>query len=729
MAADSVSLENPSRRSVLQVIGLGVAGFAVGCSSSVRSASAAPGPGGLVSFGPFVKIGSDNTVTVLLKHIEFGQGVSTGLTTIVAEEIDADWAQMRFEEAPAEVPTYGNGAFGGAVQGTGGSTAIANSWMQLRQAGAAARAMLVSAAAARWKVDPASCTVSRGVVSSGSKKATFGDLALDAGKLTPPSVKSLKLKNPANFRLIGKEKSANTVTGRADTPAKINGTAQYALDYHPEGLLVALVARSPRWGGKVASVDDGAARAVKGVHDVFQISNGVAVVATDYWAAKTARDALKITWDDSAAEKRSSDAMFADYRKLLEKPGFEARKEGKGAAALTSGSGKVFTVDFSFPYLAHAPMEPMSCTVDFVPGERCVFHSGSQMPTVDQAVLAATLGLQPSQVKIVTMLAGGSFGRKATPDGDLATEAAQIAKHLNGAAPVKLMWSREDDVRSGKYRPMTMHRMTAQVNEGKIESWTDRTVIQSIMDGTPFGTPGKPDISAIEGGHDIPYTIPNISVDVTFVKSPVTVLWWRSVGHTHTAFAKEHFFDLAAKEAGLDPLKARQSLLAKSPRLLGVLNLAAEKAGWGAPLPAGRGRGIAVHKAFDTYVAEVAEVTVKPNGTFSIDRVVCAVDCGIVVNPDIVRAQMEGGIGYGLSAALGEQITLKDGVPVQTNFYDYAPLRLAQMPKIEVYIVPSSEAPTGVGEPGLPPAAPAVANALLAATGKTVHTLPMGMKI
>lgn len=726
--ADTFSLEKPSRRFMLQVIGLGVAGFAVGCSASVRTASAAPGQAGLTTFGPFVRIGSDNSVTVLLKHIEFGQGVSTGLTTIVAEEIDADWPQMRFEEAPAEVPTYGNGAFGGAVQGTGGSTAIANSWTQLRQAGAAARAMLVSAAAARWKVDPASCTVSRGVVSSGANKATFGELAADAGKQTPPDVKSLKLKNPANFRLIGKEKSADTVTGRADTPAKINGTAQYALDYHPDGLLVALVARSPRWGGKVASVDDGAARAVEGVHDVFQISNGVAIVATDYWAAKTGRDALKITWDDSAAEKRSTDAMFADYRKLLDKPGFEARKEGKGAAAL-NGPGRMITADFDFPYLAHTPMEPMSCTVEFKPGESCVFHSGSQMPTVDQAVLAATLGLQPTQVNVVTMLAGGSFGRKATPDGDLATEAAQIAKHLNGAAPVKLMWSREDDVRSGKYRPMTIHRMSARVNGGKIEAWGDRTAIQSIMDGTPFGTPGKPDISAIEGGHDIPYAIPNISVDVSFVKSPITVLWWRSVGHTHTAFAKEHFFDQAAKEAGLDPLKARQDLLAGSPRLLRVLNLAAEKAGWGTPLPAGRARGVAVHKSFDTHVAEVAEVTVKPDGTFSIDRVVCAVDCGAVINPDIVRAQMEGGIGYGLSAALGEQITLKDGVPVQTNFYDYAPLRLAQMPKIEVYIVPSTEPPTGVGEPGLPPAAPAVANALFVLTGKPVHKLPMGTKV
>ncbi|MEP7210801.1 MAG: xanthine dehydrogenase family protein molybdopterin-binding subunit [Alphaproteobacteria bacterium] len=728
--ADDISFEKPSRRLMLQVIGFGAAGFAVGLPAMAAPAPevAAGKPANLIVLGPFVKVGADNTVTVLLKHIEFGQGVSTGLTTIVAEEIDADWKQMRFDHAPAEVPKYGNGAFGNMVQGTGGSTAIANSWTQLRQAGAAARAMLVSAAASKWKVDPKTIKVSRGVVTSGAHTATFGQLAADAGKMTPPDVKTLKLKDPKDFRLIGKEKSATGVSARADTASKINGTAQYALDYHPDGLLVALVARSPRWGGKVATVDDSATKAIKGFSDVFQISNGVAVVATDYWAAKKGRDALKITWDDSKAEMRSSDAITADYKKLLANPGFEARKEGQGAAALT-GAGKVITADFEFPYLAHAPMEPMNCTVEFKPGESCVFHSGSQMPTVDQQVLAAVLGLKPTQVNIVTHVAGGSFGRKATPDGDLATEAAQIAKHLNGRAPVKLMWSREDDIRTGKYRPINVHRMTARIDGGKIEAWGDRTAIQSIMDGTPFGTPGKPDVSAIEGAHDIPYKIPNISVDVHFTHSPVTVLWWRSVGHTHTAFAKEHFFDQAAKEAGKDPLELRRAMLAGNPRLLGVLNLAAEKAGWSKPLPAGRGRGVAVHKAFDTYVAEVAEVTVKPDGTFSIDRVVCAVDCGIVVNPDVVRAQMEGGIGYGLSAALGEAVTLKDGVPVPTNFYDYPPLRLAQMPKVEVYIMPSTEAPTGVGEPGLPPAAPAVANALFAVTGKAIHKLPMGNKV
>jgi isoquinoline 1-oxidoreductase beta subunit len=716
----------PSRRLVLQVIGFGAAGFAVGCSPGVGG-TATSRPATQNVLGPFVRVGSDNTVTVLLKHIEFGQGVSTGLTTIVAEEIDADWQQMRFEHAPADLKNYGNIAFGGLVQGTGGSTAIFNSWDQLRKAGAAARAMLVSAAAAKWKVDPSAVQVANGVVTSGNRKATFGELAADAAKIAPPDIETLKLKDAAAYRFIGKDREPAAAYGRLDTMGKVYAKAEYALDYHPEGTLTAVVARSPKFGGKAASVDDTAAKAVAGVTDVIQIGNGVAVVATNFWAAKKGRDALKITWDDSAAEKRSSDAMLADYRKLLAKPGTEARKEGAGAAAL-KGAGEVVTADFEFPYLVHAPMEPLNCTVEFKPGESCVVHSGSQMPTVDQAVTAAILGLDPTKVNIVTHLAGGSFGRRATPDADLISEAAQIAKALNGKAPVKLMWTREDDIRTGKYRPMNIHRMTARVNKGAIEAWGDRTAIQSIMDGTPFATPGQPDFSAIEGSNDIPYAIPNISVDVHFVKNPVPVLWWRSVGHTHTAYAKEHFLDVLAKKIGKDPLELRRTLLTSEPRLLGVLNLAAEKAGWGTPLPAGRTRGVAVHKSFNSYVAEVAEVTVKPDGTFSVDRVVCAVDCGIAVNPDIVRSQMEGGIGYGLSAILNEALTLKDGAPVQTNFYDYSPLRMAQMPKVEVYIVSSTEAPTGVGEPGVPPIGPAVANALFAATGKTYAKLPLGTK-
>ena len=431
-----------------------------------------------------------------------------------------------------------------------------------------------------------------------------------------------------------------------------------------------------------------------------------------------------MTWDDSAAEKRSTDAMIADYKALLAKPGQEARKEGKGAAGL-SGAGEVITADFEFPYLVHAPMEPLNCTIEYKPGESAVIHSGSQMPTGDQAAASAVLGLTPAQVTITTMLAGGSFGRRATPDADLVSEAAQIAKAINGKAPVKLMWTREDDIRSGKYRPMNVHRMTARINNGAIEAWGDRTAIQSIMEGTPFLPPGVPDFSSIEGSNDIAYDIPNISVDVHLVKNPVSVLWWRSVGHTHTAYAKEHFFDVAARKAGKDPVELRRTLLAKHPRQLAVLNLAVEKAG---PVPAGKTRGVAVHHSFSSYVAEVADVTVNADGTFHVDRVVCAVDCGIAINPDIVRSQMEGGIGYGLSAILGEAVTIKDGAPVQTNFYDYPPLRMNQMPQVEVHIVPSTEPPTGVGEPGVPPIGPAVANALLAATGKTYSKLPLGTK-
>lgn len=733
----------PSRRMMLQVIGMGAAGFAVGYGPAAAKPAPAPNAKGAkaskaasaapVVMGPFVRIGADNTVTVLLKHIEFGQGVSTGLTTIVAEELDADWSQMRFEHAPAEVPTYGNLAFGGVVQGTGGSTAIANSWTQLRNAGAAARAMLVQAAAAQWKIDPAKVKVEKGKLTAGKKSATFGELAAAAAKVTPPKPADLKLKDPSKFALIGKERGARAIPNRADGKPKTNGKAQYAMDFHPEGVLVAVVARSPRFGGKVKSFDDSGCKAVGGFVETHQISNGVAVLAKDFWSAKKARDALKVEWDNSAAESRSSDAIMAAYKELAKTPGYEARKEGQGAAGMT-GAGKVITADYEFPYLAHAPLEALNCTLVYTPGESCVIHSGSQMPTVDQAVAAGILGLKPKQVTVKTYLAGGSFGRRATPDGDLLQEAAQITKAVNGRAPVKLIWTREDDIHGGRYRPMALHRLSARVNNGKIEAWTNRVVVQSIMEGTPFLPPGQKDASAAEGATDLPYAIDHMSVDIHWPKSPVSVLWWRSVGHTHTGLATEAFLDELATELKADPVELRRSLLTKAPRHLAVLNLAADKAGWGKPLAAGpagtkRARGVAVHESFGSYVAQVAEVTVKADGSYSVDRIVCAVDCGVAINPDIIRSQMEGGIGYGLSAALGEAVTIKDGAPVQSNFFDYPPLRLAQMPKIEVHIVPSAEAPTGVGEPGLPPAAPAVVNALAAATGKRIRVLPVGAKI
>lgn len=715
---------SPSRRLVLTVMGLGAAGFAVGCS--VGNTAAAAGPVTQTALGDYVRIGSDNTITVYLRHIEFGQGVSTGLTTIVAEEIDADWSQMRFEHSPADDAKYGNPVFGG-VMGTGGSTAIFSSWEQLRAAGASAREMLRQAAAKKFGVDASEVLLVKGKAEAAGKSATYGELAADAAAISPPDPKSLTYKDASAYEFIGKERDPSKSFGRLDSADKVHAKAQYALDYHPEGTLVALLQRSPKFGGKVASFDDAAAKAVKGVTDVIQISNGVAIVATDFWAAKKGREALKVTWDDSAAETRSSEAIFADYRKTLAKAGHEARKEGKGAAAL-QGTGEVITADFDFPFLVHAPMEPLNCVVEYKPGASAVIHSGSQMPTGDRAAACAVLGLTPEQVTIVTHLAGGSFGRRATPDADLVSEAAQIAKAVNGRAPVRLMWTREDDIRSGKYRPMAVHRMTARINGGKLEAWGDRTAIQSIMEGTPFAVPGQVDTSSIEGGHDIPYAIPNISVDVHLVKQPASVLWWRSVGHTHTAYAKEHFFDVVAKKLGKDPVEYRRELLASHPRLLGVLNLAAEKAGWNTPLPAGKFRGVAVHHSFSSYVAEVAEISVAADGTFHVDRVVCAVDCGIVINPDIVRAQMEGGIGYGLSSILGEALTLKDGAPVQSNFFDYNVLRMSQMPKVEVHIVPSTEPPSGVGEPGVPPIGPAVANALLAATGKTYAKLPLGTK-
>ena len=716
---------SPSRRLVLTAMGLGAAGFAVGCDLRAADTTAA-GPVAQTQLGDYVRVGSDNTITVYLRHIEFGQGVSTGLTTIVAEEIDADWSQMRFEHSPADDAKYGNPVFGG-MMGTGGSTAIFSSWSQLRAAGASAREMLRQAAAAKFGVDAAEVLMAKGKATAGSKSATYGELAAEAAKLTPPAADTLQYKDASAYEFIGKEREASKGFGRLDSADKINAKAQYALDYHPEGTLVALLARSPKFGGKVASFDDAATKAVKGVTDVVQIGNGVAVVATDFWAAKKGRDALKITWDDSAAETRSSDQMFADYKKLMARPGYDARKEGKGAAALR-GTGEIVTADFEFPYLAHAPMEPLNCVVEYKPDESAVIHSGSQMPTADKGAAVAVLGLKPEQVTIVTMLAGGSFGRRATQDADLMMEATQIAKAINGKAPLKLMWTREDDIRAGKYRPMAVHRMTARLNNGAIEAWGDRTAIQSIMAGTPFLPAGAPDLSSIEGGFDIPYAIANITADVHWPTSPVSTLWWRSVGHTHTAYAKEHFFDVAARKLGKDPVAFRRELLAAHPRLLGVLNLAAEKAGWDTPLPAGKFRGVAVHHSFSSYVAEIAEVSIAADGTFHVDRVVCAVDCGIVINPDIVRAQMEGGIGYGLSAILGEQVTLKDGAPVQTNFFDYGVMRMAQMPKVEVHIVPSTEPPTGVGEPGVPPIGPAVANALLAATGKIYAKLPLGMK-
>jgi isoquinoline 1-oxidoreductase subunit beta len=683
---------------------------------------------------PFVRIDPDNTVTVICKHVEAGQGVWTGLPAVVAEELEASWGQMRAESSPAQVPTYGNFAFGpkGNVQGTGGSTSMANSWDQLRHAGAFARAMLVQAAANRWKVSASEITVSEGVVSHISgKKATFGELASDAGKLPIP--KDVKLKDPSQFRLIGSEKRLP----RLDSHSKSTGTQTFAIDVMLPDMMTAMVLRPPRFGAKVQSIDAAAAKAVPGVVDVVQIPRGVAVVARDTWSAKKGREALKVVWDESGAEKRGTDALFKEYRRIS--GGADAVKvEQKGdAGEALKKAAKVLDFEFEFPYLAHAPMEPLTAAARLSPG-KCEIWAGCQFQTIDQANAAQAAGLRPDQVTINTLAAGGTFGRRANAESDYIVEAVSIAKAMGTPHPVKLIWTREDDITGGRYRPATYHHVRAGLSpDGKLVAFEQHIVNQSIMAGTPFAAMMKDgvDPTSVEGGTTEQYEVENAHVTWTQAKVGVPILWWRSVGHTHTAFVKEVVADELAAAAGQDPVAYRLSLLEKHPRNAAVLKLAAEKAGWSKPFPTGkaadgsfRGRGVAVHESFGSVVAHIVEVTVT-DGSVKVDRVVTAVDCGIAVTPDVVRAQMQSGIGYGLSAALYGKISLTDGRVDQTNFHQYRVLRINEMPRvIEIHIVPSTNAPSGVGEPGTPPIAPAVANAIRAATGIKLRQLPFDLE-
>jgi isoquinoline 1-oxidoreductase subunit beta len=713
-------LAQPSRRLFLQVTALGAAGFLIGCGEQTATKTETAAAAG-ATLNAFIEIGADNTIRVLNKHIEFGQGTTTGFVTLVAEELDASWEQMRFGFAPADNKIYGNDLMGG-MQGTGGSSAMADSFEKYRRAAAGARAMLLAAAAK--KLGSAGLKIEKGVISTadGAKKATFGELAVDAAKETPPAAAALTFKDPANYVYVGK------TFKRIDAPGKVNGTAIFGMDYRPAGALTAVIAKPPRFGATVKSFDAAETKKIAGVTDVVQIPQGVAVLAKDMWAAIKGREALKVEWDDTKAEKRGSDQIMADYKKLAAGPGTNVRKDGDVGAALKAAK-KTITAEYEFPYLAHACLETMNCTV-VLKSDSCEIWSGSQMPTADQQTAAGIAGLKPEQVKINSMLAGGSFGRRITPTADIVNEAVHIAKAIGGKAPVKLVHTREDDIKGGWYRPMTLHKLTAGFDaKGAPTAWDHRVVTQGILAGTPFLPPGQMDFTATEGSTTLPYGFPNLSVDVHLATTGVPVLWWRAVGSTHSAYATEVFIDEVARAAKKDPVEFRRELLAKHPRHLAVMNLAAEKAGWGTPLPKGRARGIAVHESFRSFVAQVAEITVKDDGSFTVDRVVCAVDCGVVVNPDVVTAQMEGGIGFGLSAALHEAVTLTDGVVDQSNFSDYTILRASEMPKIEVHIVPSTEKPTGVGEPGTPPIAPAVANAILAATGKVPRKLPMGTKV
>jgi isoquinoline 1-oxidoreductase subunit beta len=710
-----------SRRGVLR--GAALTGLAIAFHLALPQRRVFAADATAAEFAPnaFLVIRPDNSVTVMSKHVELGQGAHTGLATILADELDADWSQIRVESAPADVTRYANLAF--KVQGTGGSTAIAQSWMQLREAGAMGRAMLVAAAAAQWGAPADEITVERGVVrhQASKREATFGALAERAASVPPPAKAALK--DPKDFKLIGAKQLP-----RVDVTPKTDGTAQFTIDVVLPGMLVALVKRPPRFGATVASFDAAAAKAIPGVVDVVEIPAGVAVVGKGFWAAKQGRDALKVTWDDSKSEKRGSSEILAEYRRLADQPGLPARVEGDVTGALKSAA-KTIAASYEFPYLAHAPMEPLDAVVK-LDANGCEIWAGDQFQTIDQSNAARVAGLKPEQVKINTLFAGGSFGRRANAVSDYIVEAVSIAKALGAnGVPVKLQWTREDDIQGGRYRPAYVHKLEAALDDkGELTGWRQRIVGQSIIAGTAFEAvmvKNGVDGTSVEGAANLPYAIPNLSVELTTTRAGVPVLWWRVVGSSHTAYAVESFIDEVAAAAGKDPFAFRQALLGHSPRHKAVLELAAKAAGWGDPLPKGRGRGVAVAVAFGTYVAQVAEVTVA-DGKVRVDRVVCAVDCGVPVNPDIIAAQMEGGIGFGLGAVLYGAITLKDGEVEQSNFDGYEVLRIDAMPKVEVHIVPSAEPPTGVGEPGVAPIGPAVANAVFAATGKRIRVLPFG---
>jgi isoquinoline 1-oxidoreductase beta subunit len=718
-----------SRRDVL-VVGATLAGSSllVGCSlPDMLSAGSKIEVG---AFGPFLKFAPDGTVTVISKHIEFGQGNHAGLAAIAAEELDADWSRVKVEQAAANAKLYGNVNMGG-TQGTGGSSAIANSWTQLRTAGAAARAMFVSAAAAKWGVPASEITVSNGVIAHASgKQAGFGELLADAAKVTPPEKPTLK--DPKTFTLIGTDR-----VRRKDAQAKSDGTARYTQDVRLEDMLVAMVAHAPKFGAKVKSFDATEAKKVPGVVNVYEIPTGVAVVANSTWSAKLGRDALKVEWDEAEAETRGSAQLLQEFKDLAsgrtaapddEKKGWKGF-DSKGDATKAAAGTAAVEVAYDFPYLAHATMEPMNCVAMVGKGPTKLIF-GSQTPTLDQLNTARVVFALPGSVEIETLFAGGSFGRRATFQSDYVVECVHIAKRVGKGRPVKLVWTREDDMRAGYYRPLTHHAVRVTTDaEGFPATWRHRIVTQSIMKGAPPGSPGGGgvDFTAVEGAMGSPYLKATPIVDAQLITpdAGVPVLWWRSVGATHTAYVMEHTIDQLAKKAGKDPVDYRRVLYqkAKAGRHLAVLNLAAEKAGWSTPAADGWTRGVAVHESFGSVVAQIAEVKLE-DGTPKVGRVVTAIDCGTAISPDQIAAQMEGGTCYGLSAALFGNITLTGGVVDQGNFDTYRVLRNSEAPTVETYIVPSTAPPSGVGEPGTPVIGPAVANALLAITGQPTLSQP-----
>jgi isoquinoline 1-oxidoreductase beta subunit len=666
------------------------------------------------SFEPniWLKVNGDDTVRIMLTQLEMGQGVMTSMPMLVAEELDMDWSKIKTEWTPADAK-YGNPNFGGQ-QLTAGSNSVRGMWKILRGAGATARAMLITAAAQTWNVPESSLTTEKGEVvhRASNRRAKYGTLVDKAASLPVP--KDVKLKDPKSFTLMGKD------VPRLDIPEKVNGSAVFGMDVKLPGLLTARVTRCPVFGGKVASFNADKAKAVPGVKHVVQISSGVAVVADNYYSATKGLQALEVKWDEGKLATLTSADILKKYAELAQKPGKIARNQGNADNAFGGAPKKVERV-FEAPFLAHATMEPMNCTADVKPGSCDVYVPTQGQTSAHMAAIAAS-GLSMDKVKIHTTYLGGGFGRRG--EADFVTEAVETSKAVG--APVKVIWSREDDMQHDFYRPISYARMTGAVDaSGKPLVFTQHLVQQSLMKRLGSLPPNGVDFISMDGAASLPYDIPNIKMEYTEQDPGIPYGFWRSVGASFQGFAIEAFVDELAATAGKDPYLFRRDLLSKAPRHLAALNLAAEKAGWGKPLPQGRARGIAVMEAFGSILSQVTEVSVDSKGAVKVHRIVCTVDTGWVINPDTIKQQMEGGIVYGLTAALKGEITIDKGRVVQKHFNDYQMLRHPEMPAIEVYIVPSLEEPGGIGEPSTALAAGSLVNAIYAATGKRIYKLPV----
>jgi len=680
----------------------------------------------------FVRIDRDGRVTLIMHKVEMGQGTYTSMPMLLAEELEVELSQVQLEHAPADDARYAEPLFG--VQETGGSTSVRGNWEPLRRAGATARALLVAAAAQTWKVDPSSCHAARGQVIHGptGRSLSYGALVATAAALPVP--RQVTLKDPKDFKLIG------TPAKRLDAPDKVNGTAPFGIDVTVPGMKVATVAACPVFGGKLASVDDAKAKGIKGVQQVVRLDDAVAVVADHMWAAKQGLAALDIRWDEGPNAKLSTADIVQQLAAASEKPGVVARNEGDAPKAMAGAARKVEAV-YEVPFLAHATMEPVNCTVHVRP-DGCDVWVGTQVPTFTQTAAAKLTGLPRDKVRVHNHLLGGGFGRRL--EVDFVMRAVQIAQQV--ASPVKVVWTREEDIQHDMYRPYYYDRIAAGLDEhGMPIAWTHRIAGSSIMGRVINQLFPKTlrvmraaglrqlvamvkglDVDAVEGAAEPPYALPNIRVEYVRQEPPgVPTAFWRGVGPTHNIFVVESFMDEVARAARRDPVEYRLALLDKSARARGVLELAAQQAGWGQPLPPGHGRGVSLLHAFGSYIAQVAEVSVSKTGDVRVHRVVCAVDCGTIVNPDTVKAQMESGIIFGITAALFGEITIKDGRVEQSNFNNYRMLRINEAPVIDVHLVKSSEPPGGVGEPGTSAVMPAVANAIFEATGKRIRKLPV----